>query len=511
MERKLVRRLFSVFVTMSVFFSLVQTVFADEPYNGYFYDDFYYAVPSPNGYVPDRTVSSGDVGAGSFDNPQDLFVDENNNVYIVDSGNNRIVVTDSSFKLVNIIDKFTYKGKDEKLESPSGIFVPGNEKLYIADTGNSRILVSDMQGNISQVLTKPTDPIYPSDVTFDPRKLVVDRMGNIYAVIKGMYYGAVMYSPEGKFIGFYGANRVEQTINVISDYIWKIFLNRTQRQHMRRTVAVEFTNVSIDKEGFIYTCTEAPLQFMDRVKKLSPGGVNLYKDKDWSQVWFGDYHDDYDTSSQRYIGTRLIDICTDRNGFVNVLDYQRGRVFQYDSEGRRLLIFGGIGDQVGLSKVPAAIETLGDDILLLDSDSGRITVYRLTTFGKYIHSAIELFNQGLYKEALEPWKEVLKRDSNYVTAYIGIGEDLYNNGEFKKAMEYFKLGGDVKSYNKAFKGYRSEVLRDNFSWVFVFILMMAFLPFLIKLTKKVLKYLAKRKMKKAAGSPSVNNNGKVNG
>ena len=35
----------------------------------------------------------------------------------------------------------------------------------------------------------------------------------------------------------------------------------------------------------------------------------------------------------------------------------------------------------------------------------------------------------------------------------------------KEAMTYFKLGHDDFYYSKAFKGYRNQILRDNFGWI----------------------------------------------
>ena len=39
--------------------------------------------------------------------------------------------------------------------------------------------------------------------------------------------------------------------------------------------------------------------------------------------------------------------------------------------------------------------------------------------------------------------------------------------EYRQAMDYFKLGSNREFYSKAYKGYRSEVLRDHFGVIAV--------------------------------------------
>ena len=55
------------------------------------------ATPSQAGYTATRSVSGNDLGCGALNSPTDLFRDADDNFYIVDSGNNRIVMTDSAF------------------------------------------------------------------------------------------------------------------------------------------------------------------------------------------------------------------------------------------------------------------------------------------------------------------------------------------------------------------------------------------------------------------------------
>ncbi|MBQ5335775.1 MAG: hypothetical protein J6Z45_07520, partial [Oscillospiraceae bacterium] len=81
---------------------------ADEPYDVYNYNYLGEAVPSQAGYLAERAVSGTDLGTDAFSAPSDLFRDSDDNFYVVDTGNSRIVKIDSGFrKVLRIYDRFT--------------------------------------------------------------------------------------------------------------------------------------------------------------------------------------------------------------------------------------------------------------------------------------------------------------------------------------------------------------------------------------------------------------------
>ena len=154
-----------------------------EHYNVYNYDRWDEATPSQAGYAAQRAVSGLDLGCGAFNTPSDLFRDWEDRFYIADSGNNRIVVTDSGFsKATRIYDKLKTEDGETTLKDPEGIYVSEETQcMYIADTGNSRLLVCDLDGNVQLELTRPDSTLYENE-TFKPQKVVVDKAGNIYMV-----------------------------------------------------------------------------------------------------------------------------------------------------------------------------------------------------------------------------------------------------------------------------------------------------------------------------------------
>ena len=87
--------------------------------------------------------------------------------------------------------------------------------------------------------------------------------------------------------------------------------------------------------------------------------------------------------------------------------------------------------------------------------------YRATNYGFLINQAVGLRYDGDEASAVECWKQVLKLDSNFELAYVGIGKSYLAAGENKKAMECFKTGNNRQYYSIAYKRYRNEILKEN--------------------------------------------------
>lgn len=435
---------------------------AEEPYDVYNYDRWGEPIPSQAGYLANRAVSGDDLGIGHFVEPSDIYKDSLDRFYIADKGNNRIVIVDSEFEnVIKILDTFKHEdGTTSTLNNPSGIFVSEETGLlYIADTDNARVIMCDLEGNVQLEYTKPTSEIFSQDLTFLPQKVLADKAGNVYIVLNNITSGAAMFDSEGEFIGYYGANRVEATADVLANYFWNAILSDEARAKRRRSVPAGFSNFDIDDEGFIYTSTQSTTQTTDLVKKLNPGGDNLFAD--W-EITVGDADPMSVIYSSETPETQLVDIEVADNDSINILDLGTGRVFQYDEEMQLMFIVGTMANQVGGFTRPVALETMGQNIYVVDQAKANVTIFVETEFGEIVHEAVELYNSGYYEEALVPWNEILKRDGNYRRAYIGIASAKLNQGEYKEAMEYAEKADAGLIYNKAFEGWRSEFLKEYF-------------------------------------------------
>lgn len=499
------------------FSALATTSFADEPYTGYNYDWWGDPVPSQNGYVVDKVVSGVDLGIGALTEPSDMFFSDNEELFIVDTSykdaNNsalkgRIVITDSRIKEVRgIIRQLDFSGaknwlnKREEAKNngslsesdynkttniyfngPTGVFVDRDNVIYVADKDNDRVVSMTYDGNsegiakVITVYTRPNADVYDPSTTFNPSKVLVDAAGNVYICIKSITKGACVFAKEGDFSGYFGANRVEQTAEVILNAFWKLIFSREQIAAMRRSVPVEISNFDIDSDNFVYTVTESKSANTDVLKKLNSAGTNIFTNLGYSDYTFGDFLTKY-YRGQTY-SSQITDVDIGPSGEINLLDLRTGRVFQYDDECNLLFIFGGIGAQKGTFTIVNAVESLGTDVYVLDGRKCSITIFKQTEFGSIVHEAIALFNKGKYDEALQPWEEVIRRDSNYWLAYIGIGNAYLNKGEYETAMKYFYYNSRT-GYNDAFKGWRMDFIRDNFTLFAVIILVLLMLIYVI--------------------------------
>ncbi|MDE1873440.1 MAG: SBBP repeat-containing protein, partial [Thaumarchaeota archaeon] len=82
--------------------------------------------------------------------PFDVTTDSSGNIYVADSGNDRIVKFDPSG---NYLMQFGISGNDDgQFMDPRGVAVDKSGNLYVADTTNNRIEKLDSSGKfISQI------------------------------------------------------------------------------------------------------------------------------------------------------------------------------------------------------------------------------------------------------------------------------------------------------------------------------------------------------------------------
>ena len=109
------------------------------PYLGYEYNQEEESVPAPIGYTPERLVLGTEIGAGAFSSPTDMCF-YNGELYILDAGNSRIVVTDAELNPVREIGALTYNGEELTYTGALGLFVGHDGTILIADTDNQRII-----------------------------------------------------------------------------------------------------------------------------------------------------------------------------------------------------------------------------------------------------------------------------------------------------------------------------------------------------------------------------------
>ena len=118
-----------------------------------------------------RARPAAEINTGA-DQPSDIDLAPNGDVYLVDGVNHRVMVFDPKGK-----PKFTFGslGTDPgRFRYPLGIDISADGMVFIADTGNRRIQIFDLQGGVqggfevaASIGTKPPDPV---DVLASPLK-----------------------------------------------------------------------------------------------------------------------------------------------------------------------------------------------------------------------------------------------------------------------------------------------------------------------------------------------------
>lgn len=441
----------------------ILTLFAaalEMPYEGYTYNFWGESVRAPAGYMPSGVWEQSELGLSSLTAGEDIFV-YGDTLFILDGGG-QILKFDKNLNRIGVLNDFTLDGESYTLKNPQGIFV-GENRIYIADTGNAKSVAMDWNGNITQTFERPQVEAIANIVEFKPSQIVVDTADNVYVICTNIYQGFLNYEADGTFKGFFGSNRVQMSVDMFATLIWKRIFSHGVAKNLERFLPVEFSNAYVDGD-FVYTVTRANDNSVNEVQKLNASGQNILKFPSNGTRYPKNNFGDVETIYVNYalVDSQLVDIHVDDLGIISILDRERGRVFQYDQDCNLICIFGGQGSQIGCLEMPAAIEKLGDDYLVLDKKNGRLTRFSATTYMKYVRQGIFYFHEGLYDKAMEPWREVLRLNSNFALAYQSIGKAYLQKNEYKTAMEYFKRGQDRLSYSTALRAYRAEFMRENF-------------------------------------------------
>ncbi len=481
---------FCVFaLCLTDFGSLTAHAGQNVPYETYTYDYYEDIKYTPAAYVPDGAVNGEQIGCGSFLSPQDLNTDEDGNVYIADTGNNRIVVTDPSFRLVKIVDSFLNEdGEEDHFSSPNGVYVSSNGNLYVADTGKLRVVELDGDGNLVQIIQNPKSDVLEDGYVFTPLKVAVDYADRVYVIAQNQFEGIMAFDEVGEFIGFTGTINVQITPWEI---FWRRFSTREQRARQQLFIPTEFTGMEIDQDGFVYA-TNVDSEGEQSVRRLNPSGEDVIQQQ--SIALSGDLT--WRLSGTYSGASRIVDVVVRGKGIYSILDSSRGRIFTYDHEGNLLYIFGGLGSQEGTFTTPVAIDTIGEEILVLDSNKNLIDKFSATNYGSLINQAVGLRYDGDETQAVECWREVLKLDSNFELAYVGIGKSYLASGQNKEAMNCFKIGNNKQYYSIAYKRYRNEILKENLNFILTALIVIVVLVIVWKKAGKkfVSKKLQERRM-----------------
>ena len=440
---------------------------------------------SPHAYTPDKSITSYEMNlAGSLNSPKDIFVDEKGNGYIYisdkdENGNGRVIVCDSDFLyLYTISDFINEQGVPDTLKTPAGLFVFEN-LLYVCDTDNARVVVFDTQTREFQsIIGAPNADIMGSDTVFRPVAVGVNDSGTTYIVSDQTYSGVIALNPDGSFQAFLGAQKTAVSLAVRIRRM--IFPTVTTESY----ISTPYQNLTMDDEGqiwatIVFGTTEeesltAAIQSLSTdatyapIKRLNAKGDDIMVRNGFAipagEINFSTLKND--TSMSKESGpSKLVDIAMGPNGMWSVVDSKRGKIYTYDTEGNLLFAFGDKGQQLGHLSSPVAITYCGSDIYVLDNILNAIVVYKRTDYGDVIDQALKNNADRNYSAAFDDWKDILRRNQNFDAAYVGIGKNLYRQGEYQEAMEYYQNASETTNYSIAFQAWRKQTTEKSILWI----------------------------------------------
>lgn len=465
--KKVLKRLMAALTIMLIAVVLVadtSPVLADAPYKTYTVDGYGYVTETQTAYLPYATITK--IGDEALNSPTDFTILADGTMYILDSGNKRIVVSDMEGNLIKTFG-------EDMLVSPRGIYVSSDHTCYVADRDAKKVFVFDGEGELVCSYGKPVEPLYGETQDFLPLKVVANESGTIYVICESNTNGIVQISPvsDGTFLGYFGTNSTNASLWNI---IWRSILTDAQRAKMQGNIPATPDNMAIDEKGLIYTVTRG--EKYDTLKRLNIAGVNMIEPDAYEDV------------------PAAVAVGNHDNVFVAS---QMGYIYEYNNEGDLLFVFGGSDDgqqRIGLSTKVEAIQIGTDDkIYVLDSDKAQIQVYEPTEFTDYLHEALYLFSKGRYTESKEPLNEVLQMNNLFDYANMAMGRALYKEGNYEEALRYSKLAKDFDGYSDSFWEIRNNWLKRNLAVVIILLVLLFVLSKLVRYFDRKKNILAKPK------------------
>ena len=255
---------------------------------------------------------------GRFTYPRGIALDSSGNIYVADSGNDRVQKFDSSGNF--LLAWGTDGSGDGQFRSPSGIAVDASDNVYVTDTANGNVQKFDSSGNF---LLKVAGVSTPNGVAFD-------SSGNVYVSDGSNSNDITKFDSSGNFLLEWGG----------------IGTGDGQFKGIK--------GVAVDGSGNVYAIEGGGNGYC-RLQKFDSSGNFLLK---WGSCGSGDGRFSYPKG-----------IAVDGSGNVYVVDSNNHRVQKFDSSGNFLLKWGTEGQEDGQLKHPHGIAFDGSGNVYLTNDN----------------------------------------------------------------------------------------------------------------------------------------------
>lgn len=402
-----------------------------------------------------------------LNNPSDVFIAEDDTVYIADKGNGRVLIYDHSSNG----NKTREIGRGI-LAGPTGVCVSNSGEIYVADATNKKVYIFNQTGNVILEIDRPKEALFgsigengESAASYVPTKVAVDSADNIYITSQGNSNGIIQmklnkndngeFNTENpyEFLGYFGPNKVNITLALLFK---RMFMSEEDKEIYASLTAKPSTNLTIDNRNTVYSVIENEASLS--LKKFNVNGINILTGNAF-----------YTKSYQ--------DIWVDGNGFIYAVDNEEdGAISVIDTEGNLLFKFGNtMPGAVGIGQFEKAsgisVDSRGN-IWVSDANTNSIQVFMRTQYANTVMNALLNYNEGEYDRAVELYNEVLEMNSSFVQAYIGLGKIAQRNQQYEEALEYFEIADYKSGYSEVFWELRDDWLSKNLLWAMGLIILL---------------------------------------
>ncbi len=148
-------------------------------------------------------IGPGGDAPATFSDPSGLAVDSDGNLYVLDSGNDRIQKFSSENRFLK--ETGTAGGGEGEFNQPADLALDAQGNIYVVDTWNHRVQKFDADLNFVATWGKATrDLLNPGDdEMWGPRSIAVDGEGDVWVVDTGTHR-VRKFSPDGELLGTVG-------------------------------------------------------------------------------------------------------------------------------------------------------------------------------------------------------------------------------------------------------------------------------------------------------------------
>ena len=127
----------------------------------YTYDYWEEAVPTSPAYLANKVYFGVDFGIDALAKPMDLFVADDGRVFVLDSGNSRIVVLSADLQFERVIQPTAPDGEALKFQEAVGLYVAADGRMMVADKKGMAVYILDGEGRQTSKIESPSASVVP--------------------------------------------------------------------------------------------------------------------------------------------------------------------------------------------------------------------------------------------------------------------------------------------------------------------------------------------------------------